>query len=135
MYEGSMEAARELRSRAGSGDTLLVWGYRPELYGLSGLTAGSRFLDSQPLSGVIADRHLFSEKVTFPQVAAANRAELMRGPRPAWIADGLGPYNALLDVRRVMPDLMEAYELAAETRGYRLWRLAGGDGLKERGSE
>ncbi len=135
MYESSVEAARELRLRARSGDALLVWGYRPELYPLSGLPAGSRFLDSQPLSGVIADRHLFSGKVTFPDVAAANRAELMRGPRPAWIADGLGPYNALLDVRRMMPALMKDYDLAAEPRGYRLWRLAGRDGLKKSGGE
>lgn len=135
MYESSAGAARELRARAGAGDTLLVWGYRPELYGLSGLAAGSRYLDSQPLSGVIADRHLFSEKVTFPELAAANRAALLRAPRPVWIADGLGPYNEMLDVRRVMPAMMEDYVLAARTPGYRLWHLAVHDGLKERGGE
>ncbi|MBL0156069.1 MAG: hypothetical protein IPP47_02990 [Bryobacterales bacterium] len=99
---------------------------------MSGLAAGSRFLDSQPLSGVIADRHLFSEKVTFPEAAAANRAELLRGARPEWIADGLGPYNPQLDVRRVMPALMAEYVVEMETPGYRLWRLAVGEGLKER---
>ena len=42
------------------------------------------------------------------------------------VADGLGAYNALLDVRRVMPALMEDYVLAAETPGYGYgaWRLA-----------
>ncbi len=135
MYESSAQAARVLRARAGGGDTLLVWGYRPELYGLSGLAAGSRYLDSQPLTGVIADRHLFSARATFPAWAEANRAELLRGPRPAWIADGLGPYNAALDVGRVMPALMDGYVLAAEMPGYRLWRLPLGHGLKERGGQ
>jgi len=135
MYESSAGVARVLRTKAAAEDTLLVWGYRPELYPLSGMAAGSRFLDSQPLSGVIADRHLFSEKVTFPDVAAANRAELLKAPRPVWIADGLGAYNALLDVRRVMPSLMDDYVLAAEAPGYRLWRLAARDRLKERGGD
>jgi len=135
MYESSAGAAQVLRAKAKAGDTLLVWGYRPELYGLSGLAAGSRYLDSQPLSGVIADRHLFSEKVTFPEVAAANQAELLRAPRPVWIADGLGPYNALLDIRRVMPAFMNGYVLVAELPGYRLWRMAIGDRLKERGGK
>jgi hypothetical protein len=40
--------------------TLLVCGYRPDIFAYSRMPAGSRFLDSQPLTGVLADRHLTS---------------------------------------------------------------------------
>ena len=46
------------RARRSPGDTLFVWGYRPEIYVYSHLPAATRFLDSQPLTGVPADRHL-----------------------------------------------------------------------------
>lgn len=124
MYEGSVRAAEVLKSKAGPGEKLLVWGYRPDLYVLSGLEAGTRYLDSQPLSGVIADRHLLSSRATYPELAERNRAELLKARRPEWIADGLGPFNARLDARRVMPELMSRYELVAELPGYRIWRLA-----------
>jgi hypothetical protein len=123
LYESSVHAADFLKKQAKPGDTLLVYGYRPDLYPLSGLPAGTRFLDSQPLTGVIADRHLLSAKVTFPEVAAANRQALQSAPRPQWIADGLGPYNPKLDVRDILPDLLRDYELAAQIPGYRLFRL------------
>ncbi|MBN9656935.1 MAG: hypothetical protein J0H49_02080 [Acidobacteria bacterium] len=123
LFRSSQEAANTLKAKAAPGDTLLVYGYRPDLFPLSGLPAGTRFLDSQPLNGVIADRHLISAKVSFPQVASTNRDMLMRSPRPTWIADGLGPYNGALDVRVVLKDLMKDYRLEAQTTGYRLWRL------------
>lgn len=123
LFRSSLEAANTLKTKASPGDTLLVWGYRPDLFPLSGLPAGTRFLDSQPLDGVIADRHLISSKVTFPELASTNRDMLMRSPRPTWIADGLGPYNGVLDVRNFLKDMMKGYTLVAQTPGYRLWRL------------
>lgn len=124
LYQSSLEASNALKIKASPVDTLLVWGYRPDLYPLSGLAAGTRFLDSQPLDGVIADRHLISAKVTFPGVASTNRDMLMRGPRPTWVADGLGPYNGVLDVRTVLKDFMKDYRLEIQTPGYRIYRLA-----------
>ena len=60
------------RSQANAGDTLFVWGYRPEIYVYTGLPAATRFLDSQPLTGVPADRHLTqSEPVETVEVALA----------------------------------------------------------------
>ena len=87
----------------GSSGTLLVWGYRPDIFVYTRLPAGSRFLDSQPLTGVIADRRLTSSEVDAPELAAQNRRELMQA-KPTWIADGLGPLNPALAITNY-PDL------------------------------
>lgn len=122
MFESSKQAAEALRRMSRAGETLLVWGYRPELYVLSGMPAGTRFLDSQPLTGVLADRHLVSSSASLPEWAERNRGQLRRGPRPDWIADGLGPYNGALAAERVLPEWMAGYCLAGEAPGYRLYR-------------
>jgi len=77
--------------------TLLVWGYRPDVFAYTRMPAGSRFLDSQPLTGVLADRHLTSSQPFAPQWAARNRRELIASD-PTWIVDGLGPLNPALAI-------------------------------------
>jgi len=126
MFESSRQAAAWLRAQARPGDTLLLWGYRPELYVMSRLPAGTPFLDSQPLSGVLADRHLVSAEPAFPAWAEANRRRLLAGPQPEWIADGLGPYNQALDAWRFLGFWKGRYELAAELPGYRVYRRVRG---------
>lgn len=121
MFESSKRAAQTLRRMGRAGETLLVWGYRPELYVLSGMPAGTRYFDSQPLTGVLADRHLVSSRASLPEWAARNREQLRRGPRPDWIADGLGPYNHALAVEKLLPDWSADYSLSTELPGYRLY--------------
>jgi hypothetical protein len=103
MDRDSREAAALARSIAKPPDTLFVWGFRPEVYIYAGLPAASRFLDSQPLTGVPADRHLVDTTVLAPELAASNRRELQR-LQPALILDGLGPYNPRLAIT-AYPDL------------------------------
>lgn len=83
--------------------SLLVWGYRPEVYAYSRIPAATPWLDSQPLTGVIADRHLVSSEASFPDLARANRLKLAAYD-PEFIVDGLGPLNASLAITRY-PDL------------------------------
>lgn len=120
MMEDSRKAANWLRSRAKPSDTLLVWGYRPDMQVFSGLPAATRFLDSQPLTGVLADRHLTSSRPTVLDWAARNRSEIY-GTKPIWIADGLGPYNAELAVTRFLP-MMAHYDVVYQTGGFVLYR-------------
>jgi hypothetical protein len=54
-------------------------------------------VESQPLSGVLADRHLFESDSVAPEWARRNREELMRS-RPSFIVDGLGQYNSRLAI-------------------------------------
>jgi hypothetical protein len=95
MDRDSQAAAGKLRALARSGDTLFVWGFRPDIFIYSGLPAGTRFLESQPISGVLADRHLFSRASIAPEFTAPNRRELTNS-QPTWIVDGLGMYNPSL---------------------------------------
>jgi hypothetical protein len=99
MDRDSRAASTQLRALAHPGDTLFVWGFRPDIFVDSGLPAGTRFLESQPISGVLADRHLFSTESIAPDFTAPNVREVMI-TRPTWIVDGLGPYNPPLSLSR-----------------------------------
>jgi hypothetical protein len=116
MDRDSRAAAVVIGKLARPGDTLLVWGYRPEIFPYTGLRAATMFLDSQPLSGVPADRHLTSSVPVETQNAARLRAELTRsGPR--FIIDGIAPFNPRLGIDRY-PDLalwLRGYRVAART--------------------
>ena len=99
-----MEDSRAASKLLGDG-SLFVWGYRPDIYVFSGQAAGTRYLDSQPLTGVLADRHLVSSEPTFHDLASDNRRALT-GTRPDYIVDGLGPLNPSLAIHHY-PDLRE----------------------------
>ena len=78
MDRDSRRAAQLARQWSTPGDTLFVWGFRPELYVYTGLPAATRFLDSQPLTGVPADRHLTQSQPVEGESTLARRAELAR---------------------------------------------------------
>jgi len=103
MYD-SEAASHILTNDNGRSGTLLVWGYRPDIFAFTQMQAGSRYLDSQPLTGVIADRHLASSETLAPDLAAENRRDLIQ-TRPTYIADGLGLFNPSLAITNY-PDLV-----------------------------
>jgi hypothetical protein len=115
MDRDSRAAAAVVRSRARRGDTVFVWGFRPELYVYTRLPAATRFLDSQPLTGVPADRHLKQSEPLVPGLAAENRL-LLQQSRPDWVLDGLGSYNPRLALSAYedLKEWMASYHL--ETR-------------------
>ena len=115
------KAASDLIAHTG---TLLVWGYRPDIFAYTRMPAGSRFLDSQPLTGVLADRHLTSSQPFAPELALRNRRELIAND-PTWIVDGLGPINPALAITN-FPDLREwlgNYRETGRTRFSIIYRL------------
>lgn len=97
MDRDSRQAALLARQWSAPGDTLFVWGFRPELYVYTKLPAATRFLDSQPLTGVPADRHLTESRPVENESTRAHRAELAR-THPTLIMDGLGPLNPRLEI-------------------------------------
>jgi hypothetical protein len=105
MDRDSRAAAAFVSDRARPGDTLFIWGYRPEIYAYTRLPAATLWLDSQPLTGVPADRHLTQSEPVEREAAARRREELAR-THPDWVLDGIGLYNPRLAVTRY-PDLRE----------------------------
>jgi hypothetical protein len=95
-----------------SSDYLFVWGYRPEIYYWSGLIPASKYLSTQPLTGVPADVHYFGDdyhSVLDGQTTATARAELAREleqTRPECIIDELGFFNNDLSINNY-PELRE----------------------------
>jgi hypothetical protein len=116
MMQDSAAASGILQADAHGSGTLLVWGYRPDIFAYTRMEAGTRFLDSQPLTGVIADRHLVNSEPLAAEWAMQNRADLTH-TRPTYIVDGLGPYNPDLAITNY-PDLrswLGAYREMART--------------------
>lgn len=123
MNRDSAEAASLVAGAAGAGDTLLVWGYRPDVFVYTRMPVGAPFLDSQPLTGVIADRHLTRADVSAQELAVRSRLELARRS-PRFIVDGLGPFNPSLAIA-AFPDLavwLEGYETIGRTKGSVIYR-------------
>jgi hypothetical protein len=117
MDRDSQHAAAKIRSLGHPGDTLFVWGYRPDLYVYARMTSDSRFWDSQPLTGVPADRHLSGTDAIYSGPATANRRELTRS-HPTFIVDGLSRFNPKLSPG-VFPELrpwMASYTLVDQTK-------------------
>jgi hypothetical protein len=88
------------------------------------MPAATRFLESQPLDGVFADRHLFQAESLAPQWTAANRAELARS-RPAFVLDGLGEFNPRLAMDKYgdLRGWLANYGVVGRTRYTVIYRL------------
>jgi 4-amino-4-deoxy-L-arabinose transferase-like glycosyltransferase len=101
-------------SSEAASNTLFVWGYRPSLYYWSGLVPASKYLSTQPLTGVPADAQYEAgerRSVLSAEQTARARAELveeLNRAAPRYIIDELRMYNSALamtsypDLRRVM---------------------------------
>jgi hypothetical protein len=123
MDQDSRGAARLASQWSEAGDTLFVWGFRPELYVYTHLPAASRYLDSQPLTGVPADRHLTQSQPVETGSTRQHRADLARA-HPTLIMDGLGPINPKLAIS-AYEDLgpwLSQYKLVASTQLTKIYR-------------
>jgi hypothetical protein len=106
--------SRDVAALAPKAGSLYVWGYRPEIYVYTGLRPATRFLDSQAMTGVPADRHLTQSTVVLTKGTREAREELARS-RPDMLIDGLGLYNPALTMdhyAELRPWLAEYRELA-----------------------
>ena len=116
--------AAGINQRKRPGDTLFVWGYRPGIFVYTRLSAAALFWDSQPLTGVPADRHLFDARPILPEQAARNRA-LLAASHPSFIVDGLSALNPGLAMRSY-PELrawLRDYSIVARTNLSVVYRL------------
>jgi hypothetical protein len=99
MDRDSQAASKIALSLAQANSTLYVWGYRPEIFVYTGLQPATRFLDSQALTGVPADRHLTQSNVVLTAGTHEAREELAHS-HPDILIDGLSLYNPALSMDR-----------------------------------
>jgi hypothetical protein len=104
--------------------SLAVWGFRSEIFVYSGVPPASRFLETQPVSGVLADRHLFRSDAIAPEFVAPQRAEWLRSS-PDVVVDALGPLNPAMALARQpwLADWISRYRESARTRYSVVYRL------------
>jgi 4-amino-4-deoxy-L-arabinose transferase-like glycosyltransferase len=124
--QDSRAAAALLNQRKHPGDTLFVWGYRPGIFVYTRMPAASRFWDSQPLTGVPADRHLHSTLAVLPEQAALHRSEFAAS-RPTFLVDSLSLANPRLAMEGY-PELREwlgQYKVVARTPMSLIYELTG----------
>jgi len=119
LFADTQRAAREIPP----GESLFVWGYRPELYVLTRAPLGTPYLESQPLTGVFADRHLVSAQPSDYEQTERHLARLAR-TQPTWIADGLGPLNPALGIatRPTLTPWLAQYQLVKTWPTLKLYR-------------
>ena len=118
MDRDSQAASKIALGFARPDSTLYVWGYRPEIYVYTGLKPATRFLDSQALTGVPADRHLTQSNVVLTAGTNEAREELAHSA-PDILIDGLSLYNPALSMDRY-PELkpwLRNYREVARTAG------------------
>ncbi|MEO8100040.1 MAG: glycosyltransferase family 39 protein [Acidobacteriota bacterium] len=103
MDRESRTAAELVNRAARPGDTVFIWGYRPNIVAYTRLPIAGQMWDSQPITMVPADRHLRVNDPLDSEWARENRQALIR-TTPSIIVDGLSAYNPELDIRKV-PEL------------------------------
>lgn len=125
MFRDARQAAAVIREQAAPGDTIFTWGYRPEVDALARLPLGSRYLESQPLTCVFADRHLTTPQTNGEDPACAARRRELAQSSPTFVVDGLGRYNPALAIAQY-PELagwLKRYQVIALTSGCVIYRI------------
>jgi 4-amino-4-deoxy-L-arabinose transferase-like glycosyltransferase len=109
---------------------LFIWGYRPEIYYWSGLKPASRYLSTQPLTGVPADIHYFGwdyEKLLEDAKTSEARQRLageLSRARPAYIIDELGFFNNDLSIQDYpeLSEFMKGYDFIGAKGRFLVYR-------------
>jgi hypothetical protein len=128
--EGMRADSPRANGAEGPSDYLFVWGYRPEIYYWSGMIPASKYLSTQPLTGVPADVHYFGDEyhsLLGDDVTAAERAELVREleqTRPEYIIDELGAFNSDLSIMSYPEtrEFMEGYKSLGMVERFAIYR-------------
>ncbi len=97
----SRSAAISVSAQAQPGDTIFIWGYRPNVVAYTRLPVAGQMWDSQPLTTVPADRHLsVAQAEPLDLEWARENQEKVIQTKPTFIVDGLSAYNPNLDIRK-----------------------------------
>ncbi len=130
----SREAASLLDRVRKPGDTLYVWGYRPDIFAYTRMRAASKYLECQAMTGVPADRHLTQSASILPAASTAAARRELAESRPDFIVDGLSEYNPALSLTHYpeLKDWLSRYREVARVRGMIIYGLNGRDPASRR---
>ncbi len=122
----SRSAAAAVAAQAKQGDTIFVWGYRPNVVAYSRLAVAGQMWDSQPITTVPADRHLsVAQAEPLDLEWARENQEKVAQTKPTFIVDGLSAYNPNLDIRMfpLLAEWLSHYcESGSAGRGIKIYK-------------
>lgn len=127
MDQESREGAELVQKISKPGDTVFVWGYRPNVVTYTRLPIAGQFWDSQPVTMVPADRHLGESTALDAEWSRENQRILAR-TSPTILVDGLSAYNPKLAIQNfpLLTDWFRGYCKAGDSiRGITIYRLCG----------
>ena len=125
MDRESRDGAEIVNRLAKPGDTVFIWGYRPNVVVYTRLPIVGQMWESQPVTMIPADRHLSVEVPLDTEWAARNLQRLLL-TTPTFVVDGLTSYNLELDIHKY-PGLAEWIarycKVGSAGRGMTVYRL------------
>lgn len=121
--EESQQVADALRQRVVPGDSLFIWGFRPEIYYLSGLNPATRFIFQFPLVGSWYPPQWREEAVETLWAAMPPYALVLQIDYMPWVTGSKDDSNTLLQSYTEMNNwLIANYERETQIGNFFLWR-------------
>ena len=119
----SLRVARYLRERVAPGDSLFIWGFRPEVYYLSGLNPATRFIFQFPLVGAWYPEAWKEEAVDILWAALPPYVLVLQVDYMPWVTGRNEDSNQLLQEYTELNNwLMANYTPESEIGNFHLWR-------------
>ena len=119
----SLAVAQYLRERVTPGDSLFIWGFRPEVYYLSGLNPATRFIFQFPLVGTWYPEAWKEEAVDILWAALPPYALVLQVDYMPWVTGRNEDSNQLLQEYTELNNwLMANYTPEIEIGNFHLWR-------------
>jgi 4-amino-4-deoxy-L-arabinose transferase-like glycosyltransferase len=119
----SLRVANLLRERVAPGDTLFIWGFRPEVYFMSQLNPGSRFIFQFPLVGSWYPPKWRDEAVDTLWASMPPYALVLQVDYMPWVTGSHEDSNTLLQGYTEMNNwLIANYERDTQIGNFFIWR-------------
>lgn len=119
----SIQVADYLKQRLAPGDSLFIWGFRPEVYFLSGLNPGCRFIFQFPLVGSWYPPEWRKEAVDTLWASMPPYALVLQVDYMPWVTGSKDDSNTLLQGYTEMNNwLIANYERDTQIGNFFLWR-------------
>ena len=119
----SLKVAQLLRERVVSGDSLYIWGFRPEVYFLSGLNPATRFIFQFPLVGSWYPQEWRKENVDTLWAALPPYVLVLQVDYMPWVTGSHEDSNTLLQEYTDLNNwLVFNYERNTQIGNFFVWR-------------